>query len=101
MYCLESADLPGQNVFDIAIPSSIKFQPVAMKIDNGNVMGLTGEARLIQNNNWKNTLYKEVNTTYKTSKDKIDTLLCLGQSRKNGYDSLDAIDTMKQKLQKH
>ena len=62
VYCLESADLPQQNVFDVLIPATIKLQPVPMKIDKGNVMGLTGEARLLQNSNWKNTLYKEVNT---------------------------------------
>jgi DUF1680 family protein len=63
VYCLESADLPQQNVFDVLIPSNIKLQPVPMKIDIGNVMALTGEARLLQNTNWKNTLYKEVNMT--------------------------------------
>ncbi len=62
VYCLESADLPKQNVFDVLIPATIKLQPVPMKIDIGNVMALTGEARLLQNTNWKNTLYKEVNT---------------------------------------
>jgi uncharacterized protein len=63
VYCLESADLPNQNVFDVMIPASIKLQPVPMKIDIGNVMALTGEARLLQKTNWKNTLYKEVNIT--------------------------------------
>ena len=71
VYCLESTDLPNQNVFDVAIPSSIKFQPVAMKIENGHVMGLTGEARLIQNNTWNNILYREVNTTLKPVKIKL------------------------------
>jgi DUF1680 family protein len=63
VYCLESSDMPGLNVFDIVIPSSIKLQPMPMKIDIGNVVGLTGEARLLQKTNWKNTLYKEVNTS--------------------------------------
>jgi DUF1680 family protein len=36
-----------------------------MKIADGNIMALTGNARLLQNNKWKNTLYKEVNTTVK------------------------------------
>lgn len=62
VYCLESTDLPQQNVFNVLIPSSIKLQPVPMKIDNGNVMALTGDAMVLQNSNWKNTLYKEVNT---------------------------------------
>ena len=65
VYCLESADLPRQKVFDVVIPSSIKFQPVAMKIADGNVMALTGEARLLEQNQWNNTLYKEVNTKLK------------------------------------
>lgn len=62
VYCLESADLPNQNVFDVLIPSSIKLQPTPMKIDIGNVMALTGEARVLQKTDWKNKLYKEVNT---------------------------------------
>jgi uncharacterized protein len=66
VYCLESADLPNQNVFDVVIPSSIKLQPVSMKIADGNVMALTGQAQMLQNNNWKNTLYKELNTNTKS-----------------------------------
>jgi DUF1680 family protein len=58
-------------VFDVAIPATIKLQPSPMKIENGNVMVLTGEARLLQNNEWKNTLYKEVNTTVKPVKIKL------------------------------
>lgn len=71
VYCLESTDLHGQNVFDIVIPASIKFQPVAMKIENGNVIGLVGEARSLQHNTWNNTLYKEVNTIMKPVKIKL------------------------------
>jgi DUF1680 family protein len=33
-----------------------------MKIDIGNVMALTGEARILQKTDWKNKLYREVNT---------------------------------------
>jgi DUF1680 family protein len=65
VYCLESADLPNQNVFDIVVPATIKFQPVPMKIADGNVMALTGKAKVLQNSNWKNSLYKELNTTSK------------------------------------
>ena len=71
VYCLESADLPGQNVFDVVIPSSIKLHPMPMKIDNGNIMVLTGEAKLLENNEWKNKLYKEVNTATKPVKIKL------------------------------
>jgi DUF1680 family protein len=71
VYCLESADLPVQNVFDIAIPAAIKLQPMLMKIGNGNVTALTGEARLLQHNNWKNSLYREVNAATRPVKIKL------------------------------
>ena len=71
VYCLESADLPDQNVFDVVIPSSIKLQPVPMKIANGEVMGLTGEVKLLQDSNWKNKLYREINTNLKPVKIKL------------------------------
>lgn len=65
VYCLESNDLPQRKVFDVVIPASIKLQPVAMKVADGNVMALIGEARLLEQNQWNNTLYKEVNTKLK------------------------------------
>jgi len=71
VYCLESADLQNENVFNVMIPSSIKLQPVPMKVDIGNTVGLTGEARVLKNTNWKNTLYKEVNTTTQPIKIKL------------------------------
>jgi uncharacterized protein len=71
VYCLESADLPGQDVFDVIIPANIKLQPVPMTIANGMVMALTGQAKIAGNANWKNTLYKELNTTTKPVKIKL------------------------------
>ena len=71
VYCLESTDLPNQNVFDVVIPASIKLQPVSMKIANGEIMSLTGEAKMLQNSNWNNRLYREVNTTTKPIKIKL------------------------------
>lgn len=62
VYCIESSDLPNQSVFDVVIPATIKLQPVAMKVNNGNVMALSGDANLLQRTNWGNTLYKEVST---------------------------------------
>jgi DUF1680 family protein len=69
VYCLESEDLPGKNIFDVLLPGSIKLKAVPMKIDIGNVMALTGEAKILSSNNWKNILYNELNT--KTSNVKI------------------------------
>lgn len=71
VYCLESSDLPNQNVFDVVIPSSVKFQPMPMKIDNSEVVALTGDAKLLQNSNWNNKLYREVNTTTKPVRIKL------------------------------
>lgn len=70
VYCLESTDLPNANVFDIAIPASIKFQSASMKIDGGNVVTLIGDAKMLLPANWKNALYK-VNTNYKPVKIKL------------------------------
>ena len=61
VYCLESADLPEKNIMNVLIPTDIKLQLIPMKIDIGNVVALKGEAIILQNENWKNRLYKEVN----------------------------------------
>jgi len=65
VYCLESADLPNTNIFSVAIPSTIRLQPVPMKIGIGNVTGLVGEARLLSYNGWTNRLYKELDAANK------------------------------------
>ncbi len=65
VYCLESADLPGQPVFDVSLPATIKLQPVPMQIAGGNVMALTGQAQGSEPTDWKNTLYKELTTKRK------------------------------------
>ena len=71
VYCLESPDLPQESIFNVVIPSNIKLATTSMKIDKGNIMALTGEAKLLQNGNWKNTLYRQVNTTTKPIKIKL------------------------------
>ncbi|WP_394803708.1 hypothetical protein [Niabella hibiscisoli] len=60
VYCIESTDIPAQKVFNIAIPSNIQLKPVPTTIANGNMMALTGEARLLNNGDWTRNLYKEV-----------------------------------------
>lgn len=61
VYCLESNDLRGKNIFNLVLPVNTVFKPVPEKIDNGNVMALTGEARMINTESWKNVLYRPVN----------------------------------------
>jgi DUF1680 family protein len=66
VYCLESVDLQkDQQLSDIVVPASIELKQKPMKIDQGNVMALEGEARLLQHNNWSNTLYKPLDLTSK------------------------------------
>jgi uncharacterized protein len=71
VYCVESADQPNISVFDVSIPANMKFETMPMQIASGNVMALTGDARMLQLNNWKNKLYKEVNTNYKPVRIKL------------------------------
>lgn len=66
VYCLESPDLPAQNVFNIAVPAGSKWLPTVMKLGKGNIMALNGQARLLPANSWKNTLYREVSANSQT-----------------------------------
>lgn len=65
VYCVESADMPGQNIFDVIVPTSVQLQPVPMQVAGAQVMALQGQAKAVQHNNWNNTLYKTVNTVTK------------------------------------
>jgi uncharacterized protein len=61
VYCLESVDLPkNQNVFSLALPVTTKFNPKMIKIVNSEIMELEGNAEVIEKNDWKDKLYKEV-----------------------------------------
>lgn len=63
VYCLEAVDLPkSQRVFDVALPVNIQLQPKMMTVDNSNVMALQGIAKVVNKDDWKNKLYKEVST---------------------------------------
>ena len=61
VYCLESVDLPkDKNVFRLSIPVNTKFKTRLIRIDNSDIISLEGNAKVIDNNQWKNKLYKEV-----------------------------------------
>lgn len=63
VYCLESADLvKGQKVFNIALSSKNELKPEMIKINNSNIMSLTGKADVRDEASWKNQLYKEIST---------------------------------------
>lgn len=61
VYCIESPDLPQQNIFDVVIPSTISFQQEKAMIGNGSVVTLVGQANLLEENKWKDKLYRELN----------------------------------------
>jgi uncharacterized protein len=68
VYCLESVDMPQQNIFNVFMPSNISLKPQSLKIDGADVMSLEGEAKLVENKDWKNVLYREVSDQNKTAK---------------------------------
>lgn len=70
VYCLESNDLSKQDIFQVVIPSYIKFTPITMNIDKSKFVALEGQA-YIENNNWNNTLYREVSPVEKLNSVKL------------------------------
>ncbi|WP_419789094.1 glycoside hydrolase family 127 protein [Mucilaginibacter sp. X5P1] len=61
VYCLESVDLPkGKKIADIALSSKANLKPQLIKIANSDIMSLNGFADVRNENNWNNSLYKEV-----------------------------------------
>lgn len=66
VYCLESTDLSeGQAMADIVVPAKTVWQPKPMKIANEEIVALQGIVHLQQHQQWKNTLYQELNNNYK------------------------------------
>lgn len=61
VYCLESIDIEkGNNIDNILIPADIQLTPQKITIDGSPVIALQGTAKLLDENSWKNTLYREV-----------------------------------------
>ena len=61
VYCLESCDIEGGKKIDnVLIPSDIRFTEVAIEIEGSKMIALEGEARLIDEDSWQDTLYREV-----------------------------------------
>ena len=59
VYCLESNDLGGLFIDDIAIPLDAKFTPVDMTIDGSRIKALEGEVINRSEASWKGQLYRE------------------------------------------
>lgn len=60
VYCLESNDINGLDIDNIAIPLDAKFTPVEINIDGSRIMALDTEAYNRPEASWKNVLYREV-----------------------------------------
>lgn len=63
VYCLEAADVPSkERVFNLGLPRDAKFSPEIMKIGSASVVSLRTTARRLEEEGWKNRLYKEVSS---------------------------------------
>lgn len=61
VYCLESMDIEGGKKIDnVLIPADMQFTTKEMTIDGSRMVALEGIARLIDEDSWSNTLYREV-----------------------------------------
>ena len=60
IYCLESNDIEGLDIDDIAIPVDAEFTPVETSIEGSRIMALETEAVNRAEDSWEGTLYREV-----------------------------------------
>ncbi|MCD8202796.1 MAG: glycoside hydrolase family 127 protein [Prevotella sp.] len=60
IYCLESNDLNGVDIDNIAIPVDAQFTPVETTIEGSRIMALETEAINRSEQSWSNVLYREV-----------------------------------------
>ena len=61
VYCLESCDIEGGKKIDnVLIPADIELTPTEIVIEGSKMIALDGKARLIDEESWKETLYREV-----------------------------------------
>ena len=68
IYCLESNDLNGVDIDNIAIPVDAKFTPVETTIEDSRMIALETEAVNRSEASWENTLYREVSNNKNTVK---------------------------------
>ena len=65
VYCVESQDLNGVSIDDVAIPVNARFEPVETHIGASRVMALEGEVAIRASSSWNNVLYRDATTTHK------------------------------------
>lgn len=59
VYCLESPDLAGVSIDDIAIPVDATFSPVETSIAGNRIMALEGKVLDRRESSWSDTLYRQ------------------------------------------
>ncbi|QPH40205.1 aceric acid hydrolase [Pedobacter endophyticus] len=60
VYCLESTDLPGKDIFNAFVPTTTQFEAKPITIDGAEMMSLVGNAKILAPNSWKNVLYRPI-----------------------------------------
>ena len=65
VYCVESKDLNGVSIDDVAIPVNTRFEPVETHIGSSRIMALEGEVAVRASSSWNNVLYRDATTTHK------------------------------------
>ncbi|WP_220472644.1 aceric acid hydrolase [Spirosoma foliorum] len=60
VYCAESVDNQTAKLNNIGLSTKVKFKPSLIKVNNSEVMALEGDAKLLNEGNWANQLYREV-----------------------------------------
>ena len=65
VYCVESQDINGIRIDDIAIPVDAHFTPVETRIGNSRIMALEGEVAVREEASWDQVLYRQATTAKK------------------------------------
>ena len=67
IYCIESQDLNGQNIDNIALPINAQFTPKEVTIEGSRMMALETQAYVRDAKTWENQLYRTVDRTKRTA----------------------------------
>jgi DUF1680 family protein len=62
VYCLESPDVGGADLAELAIPRNAKFRPVNHQIGDLSVTALEGEVLKHEHRDWGSDLYREISS---------------------------------------
>ncbi|MBP5418247.1 MAG: glycoside hydrolase family 127 protein [Bacteroidales bacterium] len=68
VYCLESQDLNGEDIDNIAINIDAKFTPVEMNIAGSRIMALECDATYRSEDDWSGVLYRKATTKSSTKR---------------------------------